>query len=488
MFTWISRLLGGGEEVRRLREELALAKVAGGHQLIAPSSPGAFSGSRDLAGAREQLRHNAGWVAASVRATAQTIAGQPIRVARKVRGRRTTSKATDLAPAWVKALDGVEVLDNHPLLAAFRDPNPLHVGWSLLYLTAASLELTGRAFWMLADEPGGLQNGLQIWPLAVPWCRPKHTAERWYDSWEVKPRGLASGFTVPGDDMLHFSYPDAASPLEGAASPLQSQAKAVVADEAIQESQRRAFANGVNPGHAVYVGRNPGVNGQQGNRPVLTEAQRAQVINGITAAYRGVANHGHPFIVDGHLEKIERISNTPAEMDYLDSGKAAKERVCQGMGVNEIILGQVEGSNRASSLAAADHFNSYTINPKISLISQCLTSWLSWRYRDPSLVVFLEECRAQDPEQTRADLALAAKFGACTKDELRAQAGLPPLGPGKGGDELVAPAPAGGNGAKRSRARRKFVGPGGLGCRCHGERCVCGAGGNGKGNGLILPK
>src|SRR4051794_547997 len=98
---------------------------------------------------------------------------------------------------------------------------------------------------MLADEP----EGLQIWPLATPWCKPVHTAEQWYSAWEIRPRGLASGFTVPGDDVLHFSYPDPASRLEGAASPLQAQAKAVVADESIQECQRRAFANGIHPTH-----------------------------------------------------------------------------------------------------------------------------------------------------------------------------------------------------------------------------------------------
>jgi hypothetical protein len=130
-------------------------------------------------------------------------------------------------------------------------------------------------------------------------------------------------------------------------------------------------------------------------------------------------------------------------MDFLQSGQSAKERICQGMTVNEIILGQVESANRASSLAATEHFVNHNINPKISLISQCLTSWFAWRYRDPALLVYLEECRVSDPDEARADLTLAARFGACTINELRAAAGLPAL---PDGDKLVKPAPAGGQG------------------------------------------
>jgi len=58
-----------------------------------------------------------------------------------------------------------------------------------------------------------------------------------------------------------------------------------------------------------------------------------------------------------------------------------------------------------------------------------------------------------DREGERADYALAAKHGCLTRDELRAFAGLRPLGAAAGGNELVGPAPAG-DGEKRARRRR----------------------------------
>lgn len=103
-------------------------------------------------------------------------------------------------------------------------------------------------------------------------------------------------------------------------------------------------------------------------------------------------------ILDGLIEDVKTLSNTPIEMDYLKSGAFTKERIMQGFGVNAIIAGQIEGSNRASSDAADRHFVDYTVNPKIELVSQTLTGWLRYVYNDPSLTVWIEKCVSQDAD------------------------------------------------------------------------------------------
>jgi HK97 family phage portal protein len=378
-----------------------------------------------------------------------------VKVGRRVRrrtGQRT--KATE-----------VEALTTHPLLSALADPNPIQVPWSLMFSTVASLELCGVGYWWLTEGDGGK---LEIWPLPVSWTLPKRGGAS-FENYEVRPPGQVEPTILPAEDVVRFAYPSPSDPF-GSVSPLKACAAAVNADETIQSAQARAFSQGLWPGLGVRLARNPGVNGQQGNRPVLNEFQRAQILHAVKQAYQGINRNGEPVILDGLIEEVFKLTNSPHEMDFLDSSNLTKKRIFQAFGTNPLIAGEIEGTNRAQAVVAERLFLSGTVNPKIELLSQCLTGWMSWRYRDPALVVWVEPAVADDEESDRADWQLLVKAGCVTRNEVRAWKGLPPLA--KGGDDLIAPAPAGGNGAKRARRRR--IGNG------------SGSNGNGNGNGRIL--
>jgi HK97 family phage portal protein len=411
--------------------------------------------------AREQYSHFTGWIYASIRPIAQRISGQPVRVARRLKagkGPAGVKAATLAAPAWVKSLThDLEVLPSHPLIDTLSDPNSVMVSWSLMYATVASLELTGRSYWWLYQSPttprlnsapraGGAARE-QIWPLPASWVRPIDT-DRLNAQYEVRPPGLTEPFLVDGEDMVAFSYPDPSNPL-GAVSPLQTQARGVRADESIQEAQWRAFRNGINPDVAIVVGKQQEVSGVNA-RPELTAQQRNDIVNAIKRRYAGVTRYGEPIILDALIEDIKRISTAPREMDFLDSGKSSKERITQGFGVNPVVMGQLEGANRASAFAAENHFVSECVNPKIELISQCLSAWLCPRFGD-DLVCWIEPAVAHDAEQTRLDREQLARNGAITKNELRSMHGLPPL---PGGDEFIQPRQAQTKAARRPRMGR----------------------------------
>lgn len=79
-------------------------------------------------------------------------------------------------------------------------------------------------------------------------------------------------------------------------------------------------------------------------RAALTADQRTSLINAVKQRWSGVQNAGEPFILDSLIQ----------------------------VGVNGVILGQVEGANRASSDAAEVNFLSDTVN-LIRLLSELLT-------------------------------------------------------------------------------------------------------------------
>jgi phage portal protein BeeE len=138
-------------------------------------------------------------------------------------------------------------------------------------------------------------------------------------------------------------------------------------------------------------------------------------------------NQGDPVILDGLIEDVKRIQSTPAEMDYINSGREIKSRIMQVFGVNPIVLGEIESANRASSLAAEEHLAS-TINPKLRLIGDTITEWLCPRFESRGRLAFwFEPYSANDQEMKLRWAQALGGLGAITPDELRA---LSPLGLG----------------------------------------------------------
>jgi phage portal protein BeeE len=415
-------------------------------QVLSGGPSGMFSESALLGLEWEQERHLTGWVFSAIRPIAQKIASQPVRVAKKTkrpgRGRLGQKRLHGLdAPLWVKQLrDGLELVESHAILDAIDQPNPIMVRASLMEILTYSIEATGRAYWWCFPERGGTQ----LWPIPSSWLEPKHDGA-FYTSYVLRPRirGATFQHEIDGDEVARFYLPHPLDPFHGSMSPLQAAARAVLTDEKIQESQERFWANGIHPTHAVIVGRHPDAKsaGVPNQRPVLTAAQRTQIITAIKTAHSSAAKYGIPIILDGMIEDIKRLSNTAAELDFLQSGQLTKARIYQAFGVNPIVTGEIENANRAQAAVAEAIFLSATVNPLAEIISQWMTFSLAPRLGADDVVCWLEPARPDDPEQTRADADQLAKYGSITHNEHRALFGLPPL-EGEEGDELITPSAA----------------------------------------------
>jgi len=225
-----------------------------------------------------------------------------------------------------------------------------------------------------------------------------------------------------GGDGAPFILPDPSDPL-GSISPLQTQASAIDADESLQQSQASAFQNGGRPGMVITAGRLPGPPGResQGERPILTPEQRTQLVNAIRKAYSGAINHGDPIIVDGMIESVAPYTASPHEMDWLDSGKQLRQRIFSAFGVNPIIVGEIEGANRAQAAVAEKSFCSNVINPLMMLMSQVLTRWAAPLFAAPDerLRIWFEEASADDREMRLREWQIGLAHGAVDAEEYR---------------------------------------------------------------------
>lgn len=373
--------------------------------------------------ATEQLSHFKGWVWSAVRLIASRVAGQSVFVAKK-----------PTRPKRGKHLgEALEPMDSHQLLDTLADPSELHTEWSLKFVTVASLELTGRALWWVTQDDGR-QVILHIptsWIVSVDARRTV---------WKIRPNGSTEEFPLPGDEVVHYFYPDPADPL-GAISPLSRIAEAVLTDEEISTAQFKAFRNGIFPKVVLTAGRLPdSPDGIKGQRPSLSAEQRQQLIGAIKGVYQGTLRADEPFIIDGLIESITKVSNSIAEMDFLNSAKLTKSKVLQGFGVSPILLGEVEGANRASATVADEIFCASKINPLIELLSQSMTAWLGPMFAagpNEKLCVWIDPAVANDPELDLKRWELAGKLGAITKNEFRRRVlNLSDVG---GGDVALSP-------------------------------------------------
>lgn len=439
--------------------DVAKASAAPGGPVASITEAASDIGGANRAGfahAGEQYRANTNWVYACTRLVSQRIAGQKIHVARDVgRGNRKgpsiTKAVKDAMPDWLKAdSDRLEPIDSHPLIDALDDPNAMGTRWGLVACLATSLELTGRQLLWCPAADGGRRN---IMPIPTTWIEEVDSRRT---TWKIRPAGSTSTFDIPGDEAVHLFYPDPADPF-GAMSPLQRIAEAVVTDGQLSAAQRHAFRNGIFPRFALRVGKNPDLPGMPGKRPTFTPEQRKQLISAIKAVYGGVVNYDQPMILDGMIEEVFKLSSTVQEMDFLGSSAVTKSRILQGFGVSPILLGEVEGANRASATVADDILCSNKINPIIELLSQSLTKWLGPLFAGPTerLVVWIERAKARDPQTDLQKYKLLADKESITVNELRRAFNLPDI---DGGDVLVAvrpsmpSIPAGSDGADGSKS------------------------------------
>ena len=322
-------------------------------------------GNQDLALASEQLSHNRGYVYALIRLIHNRISGQELRVARVI-SKKENQRVMQFGPRcqgerlckqyiekyvpknFHRRLNSAEVLDEHPIIDLFANPNPVMISPIIWQMLVDSMETTGRGFLWFRPAEETLSGDIEIWPWPSSWVEAIHGSNKLFESWKVHSPTGDEPLIIPGGQMAFFYYPDPSSPI-GALSPLQALANSVLADEYVEIAQRTSFKHGPNPALALTIGRMPGMTGDSdpSKRPTLTKEQRYSILNMIKSQYSGVLNHGMPLLLDGFIQDVKRIDASPREMDYMTSGQSTKGRLAQGWGVNLISMGEMESANRA---------------------------------------------------------------------------------------------------------------------------------------------
>lgn len=375
-----------------------------------------------------------GWVYAAINALASEGASQPVNLA-KLEGatnenqeRRTLprKKQADIQRIFTKSAEQEwELILQHPMLDCLEYPNPSQGKWQFVYSFIANLCLTGFGYVI-----GGVndEGKMELYSLPTTWVTPIHTPKP-FSAFRVCDPAKASsgGIVLPPENVKFANLPNPANPL-GSLSPTGAQSNAVRIDDKIQTSQEMFFDNGIFPSVVVTVGKDPHPDHSPagGVRPRLTPEQRRQVTSAIRKVMSGVSNYGNPAIVDGLIERIERLSATSNEMGWDKSEDKVRTRILSAFGVHPYILGEPVNVGGYAQAAKIEERFCRRVNTYLDMLSSVVTGFAQQHFTADKLFAWWEPCESSDPALRWAKLSTARKNNDITRNELRVELGFPP--------------------------------------------------------------
>jgi len=376
-----------------------------------------------------------GWVYAAVHALASEGAGQEPLVAQlksnRKRGRLSGRKAyllKKMPESLRRKASKVEweILEDHELNLLLEQPNPIQGKWQFVYSFIANLCLTGWSYVVIgaSKTKDGKGNQLELYCLPTSWVTPVHEEGPFSQIKVTNPKAVGKEPVILERGQFGFAHlPDPSDPLS-ALSPTSTQLISIRVDDHIQTSQEAFFRNGIFPSVILTVGKMPftDVDG----KPVLTGMQREQVFSAVRKIWGGVANHGKPAIVDGLIEKIERLSATQNEMGWQRSEEKVRTRILSAYGVHPYLLGEAVSVGGYAQVANIEKRFYKRVNTFLDMLSNLLTNLVGPLGNEDQFFVGIEKCEVIDPSLRQGLLMGMRQAGDITQNEIRAEAGFPP--------------------------------------------------------------
>lgn len=396
--------------------------------IIADDMSGLWATSRHQGSNRRRYALFRGWLYAAVNALAHESASQNVHIGRFMGSAPNPSMERRRRPSTVKHAElELEIIPDHPLLESINEPNPVQRRWQFVYNFVANLNLTGWSYVVAGESEEGR---IEFYSLPTTWVTPVHK-EYPMSHFKIQNPDNPSA-TIDNKELLDrtqvgFAYlPDPSDPLS-AMPPAQSQSLAIRIDDHIQTSQEKFFNNGVFPSVIVSIGKDPHPEVPGGIRPRLTGPQRRQVMGAVRKVMAGVANYGNPAIVDGMIDKIERLSATQNEMGWDKSEMAVRTRILSSFGVHPYILGEPMNIGGYAQAYMIERRFCKRVNAFLAMLSEMMTGFLGpMTNEDERTVIWWDECEPLDPSLKWQNLREARRMGDISRNEFRAELGLPP--------------------------------------------------------------
>lgn len=265
--------------------------------------------------------------------------------------------------AWEESPDEAQPIKNHPAIDLLTEPCPAYPeidGAVLMYLTYVYKRITGEAFWWK------IRNGSRIESLYImpkSWCLQTPSYGSPY--FLFIPYGVAGGTSIKArpEDVVWFKSPNAADPYSRGRGRSENMLDEYEADELAAKYQKNYFYNDATPPIAVHA---PGANAEEVNQLKQSWFER------VGSFLRARA----PAFLTWQDAKIEKLSDSAREMDFVESRKFMRDMANQHEQLPPEIMGILENSNRSTIDAAFYLLTKSVLTPELASLDATITSQL----------------------------------------------------------------------------------------------------------------
>lgn len=281
-----------------------------------------------------------------------------------------------------KLADGTleDLPSNHPLNKLLDNPNPDFSWMEVMHQFSQSLDLAGNAYSSLIK--GGIRNEpFQLWNLPAQYMSIKLGRKELVQYYEYQESSGTKNQIEP-DDMVQLRLPNPNDRIFGMPV-LMSAGRATDIDRQSGDWQKVSLQNR---------------NAADIHMEVPAEIQPDQIKaiqDSLTERSNGPENARKPIVSSG---KINHLSRTAVEMDFVNSRKAVWAEICAVFGLSMSDLGFTESVNLANAESMQRQLWKNTILPRLELMKRQLNTQLAKQfgedvcmYYDVSKVEALQE-------------------------------------------------------------------------------------------------
>lgn len=377
---------------------------------------------------KEFIQAFRGFVYICAKLNSQTVASQRLRlyVAKKEKTKTystiKTRPLSDQLRSWIysrqsldpwltKAAD-VEEVTGHVWLDLMKQVNPQHNARDLKEYTILYQDLTGECYWWLRKGNLGLPG--QIWPIPSQFINPifGNNLDK-----PIKSYLYRTGVTeveIPEDQIIFFTYPNPSNVFTGFGC-VKGIATAVYLREQMDDFEKALFENKARLGGILSP--KAGVN--------IDPKAQARLETQFPQKYAGARKAGQLIIPPIDMD-LKTDTMTPEEMNYLEGRHVNMEEICLGLDIPPGALTS-KGVNLANAKVADYRHAKNGILPRCSRFADKLNEKFLPLYDDNIFCAF-DNCVPQDRALVLKEQTERVKAGISTRDEVRAEQGLEPMG------------------------------------------------------------
>ena len=290
--------------------------------------------------------------------------------------------------------NNAEIIEEHQIYSLLENPCPGYrdlTMWNLRYFIFACYKLVGEAYLLKVRDNKGVPVALL--PVSPSWVVTTPTDNNRY--WEVYPYGTASGnaIRVPVEDVICFKDIDLLDPYGRGHGVAEAIGDEIQSDEYAAKYSKNLFYNDATPSAIIYA-------------PDGTKETADQIKQSWKEKMAGLFHAHDIMVLTGNNTKFEKISETPRELDFVESRRYLRDTALQQFHIPPEIAGILENSNRSTIDSAFYLLNKNVLADDLRMFERVMNTQLLWEDFDRERVlVFRHENTVEEDIEQKLKIA-----------------------------------------------------------------------------------